>query len=92
MTLELTEIYETLKGMIASQESQTRIVIETGYDEAGMIATIDGYLRLAQFLIDFVLKSKAQESDIWNTYDHLLPGSSAIGLFLMEPTKSELTA
>ena len=79
MTSELTGISENLKGMIADQDSQIRIVIQTGYDEAGMIATTDGYLRLAQFLIDFVLKAKTQDMEVWDIYGSPLPGSSAIG-------------
>jgi len=76
---ELSEINESLKSAITDQAARIRIAIETGYDEAGMVATRSGYLRLAQFLVEFVLKAEAQQTETWQVYGLALPGSSAIG-------------
>jgi len=82
LTAELSEISEELKAMIADHDPQIRLVVQTGYNETGMVATADGYLRLAQLLIEFVLSAKAQETKTWDIYGHSLPGSTAInGLF-----------
>ena len=77
-TAELSEISEKLKAMIADHDSQIRLVVQTGHDETGMVATADGYLRLAQVLIEFVVSAKAQETKTWDIYGHSLPGSTAI--------------
>jgi len=78
MTADLQDINEKLKALIAHQDAQIRLVIQTGTDETGMVATTDGYLRLAQLLIEFILKAKEEEAEIWSIYGHQLPGSSAI--------------
>ena len=67
-TAELSEISEKLKAMIADHDSQIRLVVQTGHDETGMVATADGYLRLAQVLIEFVLSVKAEEAFKPGTY------------------------
>lgn len=78
MTAGLAEVNEMLKSMIFDQEAKVRVVVETGYDEAGLVATTDGYLRLAQTLVDFLLQSEAQETQVWDIYDKHLPGSTTI--------------
>ena len=78
LTAELSEIREELKAMIADHDSQIRLVVQTGHDETGMVATADGYLRLAQVLIEFVLRAETQETETWDIYGHSLPGSTAI--------------
>src|SRR5665213_1122495 len=42
MTEELTDINEKLKALIADQNAHIRLVIQTGHDETGMVATTDG--------------------------------------------------
>lgn len=84
MTAELSEISEKLKALIADHDSQIRLVVQTGYDETGMVATTNGYLRLAQVLIEFVLSAKAQETETWDIYGHSLPGSVAINSLFRE--------
>ena len=70
--------------MITNQDAQIKLVIQTGYDETGMVATTDGYLRLAQVLIEFILSAQAKETDVWNLYGHPVPGSSAISQLFRE--------
>ena len=81
MTTELSEINEKLKGMIVNQEARIRVTVQTGYNECGMVATADGYLRLAQSLVEFILKAQAKETETWITHgcDKALPGSAEIG-------------
>ena len=82
LTAELSGISEELKAVITDHDSQIRLVVQTGYNETGMVATADGYLRLAQVLIEFVLRAETQETETWDIYGHSLPGSTAInGLF-----------
>ena len=78
MTAELSEINEKLKALITNQDAQIRLVIQTGHDETEMVATSDGYLRLVQFLIEFILNARAKETNIWDIYGHPLPASAAI--------------
>jgi hypothetical protein len=75
---ELSEINDKLKAMVGDQDATIRLVIQTGHDEIGMVGTADGYLRLAQVVIEFLLKAKAEETKIWDLYGHSLPGSTAI--------------
>ena len=84
MIVELSEINEKLKTMITNQDAQIRLVIQTGYDETVMVATADGYLRLAQVLVEFILKAKAKETDIWDLYGHPVPGSTTINHLFRE--------
>ena len=60
------------------------MVIQTGYDETGMVATADGYLRLAQVLVQFILKAKAKETDNWDLYGHHVPGSTTVNHLFRE--------
>lgn len=78
MTEELSEINEKLKALITDQDAHIRLVIQTGHDETGMVATADGYLRLAQVLIEFVLSARAEEAQTWDISGHSLPSSTAI--------------
>lgn len=84
MTEELSDINEQLKALIVDQDAHIRLVVQTGYDEAGMVATTDGYLRLAQVLIEFILKVKAEETEVWDLFGHHLPGSTAINSVFRE--------
>ena len=63
-TAELAEINENLKSMVADQEAKIRCVVQTGCDETGLVATTDGYLRLAQTLVEFVLQAESQEMQV----------------------------
>ncbi|MES2464022.1 MAG: hypothetical protein V4671_25910 [Armatimonadota bacterium] len=78
MTSELNEINDKLNSLIYNRDAQIRLVVQTGYDETGMVATNDGYLRLAQIVIEFLLKAEAKETETWDLYGHLLPGSTTI--------------
>jgi hypothetical protein len=54
----LSEISKALESLIQSQEACVYTFVETGYDETGMVATADGYLRLAKELINFVVAAQ----------------------------------
>ena len=79
MSADLSEISESLKRMITNPEARLRFVVETGTDEAGMVATASGYLRLAQALVEFVARAEAGETESWTVNDSLLPGSTTTG-------------
>ena len=80
MTAELRQINEALQILIADQSARIGVTVETGYDELNLVATSDGYLQLAQALVEFVLEAEAQQTESWTKDGLTLPGSSAIRL------------
>lgn len=87
----LAEISELLKRPIDNPEAKLRIVVQTGYDEASLVATDDGFLRLAKALVDFVRASNKQKTEIWNIYGRNIPGDSSIHL-LFGPDEVKIAA
>jgi hypothetical protein len=57
---------ENLKPVVLIPQTEPtpklRIVVETGYDEAGLVATKAGYLQLAQRLLEFVASGESESS------------------------------
>lgn len=80
----LSEVHDKLKAMAADPSSQIRLVVQTGYDETGMVATADGYLRLAQVLVEFVLNAEAKQTETWDVHGHSVPGSTAVSKLFRE--------
>lgn len=54
MSHSLEHISQLLEANVSNQEAQVFTTVQTGFDETVLIATADGYLRLAKALIDFV--------------------------------------
>ena len=79
VSADLSEISESLRRTIADPEARIRFVVETGADEAGMVATASGYLRLAQALVEFVAKAEAGKTEVWTINGSLLPASTTTG-------------
>jgi hypothetical protein len=79
MSAALNEIYDRLNDLISDQAARVRVVVETGYDEAGLVATTSGYLRLAQALVGFVLEAQTQGAQTWAINGASLPESGSIG-------------
>ena len=63
MAMELSEISTALGALVSEDKPSIRMVVQTGYDETGLVATADGYLCLAQVLVDFVLAARSQQTD-----------------------------
>ena len=80
MNTKLAEISESIQSLIDNQNARLRIVVQTGYDESNLVATNDGFLRFAKALVDFVLASKEQKTEIWDIYGRNIPGDSSIHL------------
>lgn len=60
-TESLNEISKALESHIQNKEARIYTSVKTGYDETGMTATADGYLRFAKGLIDFVVAAQKGE-------------------------------
>lgn len=58
----LTEISQLLDANIENKQAQVFTHVQTGYDETGLTATADGYLRLAKSLVDFVVAVRRGEA------------------------------
>lgn len=74
MEQELNDIIIRIEFMVKDSNSQVGIAIETGRDEAFLIATRDGLLRLAAVLIRSVASISQHKTEInsellvqWNT-------------------------
>ena len=78
MAMELNEISTALGDLVSEGRTSIRMVVQTGYDETGLVATADGYLRLAQTLVDFVLAAQRQQTETITYGSLTLPTSGAI--------------
>jgi hypothetical protein len=89
-TDSLNEISKSLETHIQNQEAQVYTFVETGYDETGMVATADAYLRFAKELIDFV--AAAQQGKYQNcSYGEVQgPCSAAVGYVFSSISDVEL--
>jgi len=90
MNESLDEVSKALESYIQNQEAQVYTFVATGYDETGMVATADGYLRFAKKLIDFV--TAAQQGKCQNcTYGEIqAPCSSSVGYVFSSISDVEL--
>lgn len=50
----LNDISRNIESLTQNRESLVHAFVQTGLDEIGLIATVDGYLNLARKIIDFV--------------------------------------
>ena len=59
MNESLEKISKTLGSLIQNPEARVFTCVQTGYDETGIVATADAYLRFAKELIDFVVAAQS---------------------------------
>ncbi len=79
MTAELKEIEESLKKLVSDPDARIGVIVETGHDELGLVATADGYLRLAHALVEFVRKARQGSTGSWTMDGLTLPGTATVG-------------
>lgn len=79
MTTELKEIEESLKNLVSDSDARIGVIVETGHDELGLVATADGYLRLAHALVEFVRKAQHGNTETWTMDGLTLPGTATVG-------------
>jgi hypothetical protein len=75
----LNDISKALESHMQNQEARVYAFVETGYDETGMVATADGYLRFAKELIDFVVAAHQGRCDICSYGEIEGPCDSSVG-------------
>lgn len=78
MSSHLEEIIRSIDSLIENKDARLSIVVETGYDEAGLVGTSDAYLRLAKVLIEFVAGAQDNQMETWKIAGLQLPGSTAV--------------
>lgn len=78
MITELKKIEATLKKLVADPDARIGIIVETGNDELGLVATADGYLRLAHALVEFILKARQGNTKTWTRDGLTLPGTATV--------------
>ena len=79
MTAELKEIEESLKNLVSDPDARIGVIVETGNDELGLVATADGYLRLAHALVEFILKARQGNTATWTMDGLTMPGTATVG-------------
>ena len=75
----LSAISKALEAHIQNQEARVYTFVQTGYDETGMVATADGYLRFAKGLIDFVVAAQQGKYEMLSYGGIQGPGDCSIG-------------
>lgn len=100
---KLEEVFQLLTGEIADREARCTIVDEGQCSESSLMATRDGYLRLAEALIKFLIECDAgghQERDGYRWDDAIketmfqLPTESAwiVGMYLFNNRRELISA